>query len=75
MTAKELIAEKLNQLNKPQLIKDLVLLKKWKRPTIDSSFSRGLISVKLAKDLQDLTSVHMAFWQDPVKFNAKGEKR
>jgi len=62
-------------INKAKLIKTLVLLKNWKRGSVDVAFSRGQISKDLSFDLEELTTISALYWQSPDLYNMNGERK
>ena len=74
MTNQEIVRKEINKLRKQELIRNLVMIKGWKEPTLNVLFSRGEISKKLAPDLEELTSISALFWMRPDIYNKKGER-
>ena len=69
------IQEAFEKINKAKLVKNLVLLKGYKKGTIDVAFSRGAISKELAPDLEELTTISALFWMRPDLYKLNGDRR
>ena len=67
--------EAFKTINKAQLIRNLVLLKEWKKGSVDVAFSRGQISKALAFDLEDLTTISSLYWMAPDLHKMNGERK
>ena len=74
LTNEEIIRKELNSLKKSQVIRSLVFIKGWKESTLNTLFSRGMISKKLAPDLEEVTGISALFWMRPDIYNKKGER-
>lgn len=71
MTVKDV----LKKLDRARLVRNLVLLKGYKKATVETAFSRGKISKKMAPDMEDLTSISALFWLMPDLYDTNGEKK
>jgi len=58
VTNKELIKRQINK-NRKQIYRNLISLKGWKKQTLDTVFSRGKVSARLAKDLEAVSSINI----------------
>ena len=67
--------EAFEHINKAKLIKNLVLLRGWKKGSVDVAFSRGKISKELAPDIEYLTTVSALYWMRPDIYNMNGERK
>jgi len=68
------IKEVLDQLNKKEIITNLVNTGNWKKNAIEVAFSRELISKRLALDLAKVTSIPVQTWLFPDVYNMKGDR-
>jgi hypothetical protein len=69
------VKEALEKLDKKDLLKKLVSTGKWKRGAIDTAFSRGTISKKLAPDMELFTSISAKFWIMPESYKMDGSRK
>ena len=74
MTKEEIVRKELNALKKTQIIRSLVLMKGWKESSLNTLFSRGMISKTLAPDLEEVTGISALFWMRPDIYNKKGDR-
>jgi hypothetical protein len=75
LTDKELIDKKLEKFTVNAVVKSLVLLKGFKEGRIRAAFHRGSISLEMAIALEEVTTIHMAFWQAPSLYDQKGNRK
>jgi len=68
------IKKAFEQLNKREVIANLVNTGNWTKNSIEVAFSRNQISKKLAFDLAQITSVPVQFWLYPDTYNMKGDR-
>jgi len=66
------IKDVLKTIDRANLVRNLVLLKGHNKMTVETAFSRELISKKLAPDLEELTSISMKFWLHPDLYTTTG---